>query len=164
MPEAAKRSVRAFLNFDLSRPKDIFVQDQLTWGTIDGGEGGLGGGTSVLIVQRAALDEMSPEFVNQLEVMSARDGAAAAGRGAHGSTPTTPMSKQNSAKDSDNTSVLSLQNLIWETATEGGGASLKKPLNKHHSVGSSGNGLLGGGKGDSSTLRGSLARRQSAIR
>jgi hypothetical protein len=72
MPSAAKNEVRAFLKFDLSRPKDIYIQDQLTWGAIDGPPGGAQGGSSVLIVQRSALDNMSDEV---MEAISVVDGA-----------------------------------------------------------------------------------------
>jgi hypothetical protein len=73
MPAAAKAAVRTFLNFDMSRQKDIFVQDQLAWGAIDAPVSGAGQ-ASVLIVQRGALDSMSEDFVNQLETMSHKDG------------------------------------------------------------------------------------------
>jgi hypothetical protein len=75
MPPAAKTAVRTFLNFDMSRQKDIFVQDQLAWGAIDAPSSGAGQ-ASVLIVQRSALDSMSEDMVNQLETMSHRDGAS----------------------------------------------------------------------------------------
>jgi hypothetical protein len=75
MPAAAKAAVRTFLNFDMSRQKDIFVQDQLAWGAIDAPSSGAGQ-ASVLIVQRSALDSMSEDMVNQLETMSHRDGAS----------------------------------------------------------------------------------------
>lgn len=73
MPAAAKNAVRSFLNFDLSRPKDIYIQDQLAWGTVDGPPGGGPGGSSVLIMQRSALETLPAGDV--LEVMSALDGA-----------------------------------------------------------------------------------------
>ena len=34
MPPAAKQLVRDFLNFDMSKSLDIFMQDQLAWGLI----------------------------------------------------------------------------------------------------------------------------------
>ena len=34
LPPAAKQLVRDFLNFDMSRSLDIFMQDQLAWGLI----------------------------------------------------------------------------------------------------------------------------------
>ncbi len=113
MPAPAKTAVRQFLNFDMSRPKDIFVQDQLTWGTIDRPSAD----TSVLIVQRSALETMPEGFLDQVEVMSAsRDSPMAkqssSGRLATGSVRDDSGSVQGSAN---------VQNLIWETASMGGG-------------------------------------------
>jgi hypothetical protein len=35
MPAPAREAVRLFLNFDMKATKDIFVHDQLAWGTIE---------------------------------------------------------------------------------------------------------------------------------
>lgn len=143
MPEVAKNSVRAFLKFDLSQPKHIFVQDHLMWGAIDQPANESGTGSSVLIVQRSALDNMNPAVMNQLDVMSAHGGGRSSGDGLRhrtGSVHTagTPKSKH----QSDTGSVLSLQNLAWETATEGNGKGAGnghgggRVLNKHSSMSS----------------------------
>lgn len=35
MPPLARAAIRVFLNFDMTRPLDIFVQDQLAWGVVE---------------------------------------------------------------------------------------------------------------------------------
>ncbi len=112
MPPAAKTAVRTFLNFDMSRQKDIFVQDQLAWGAIDAPSSGAGQ-ASVLIVQRSALDTMPEGFASQMETMSSKDGKGAA-------RPVTPMG---SAYDEG------LKEMIWETATDSGAGGNKSKAN-----------------------------------
>lgn len=90
MPPGAKQLVRDFLNFDMSRSLDIFMQDQLAWGLIgwapfirfnysyslvtlfliDPIEAPRGE-TPVLIVQKSALNLLSSsDLLEQLETMT----------------------------------------------------------------------------------------------
>lgn len=125
MPVQAKAAVRAFLNFDMARPKDIFVQDQLTWGTIDTPSTD----TSVLIVQRSALESMPEGFMEQAETYSALDSA-------NGNSPKAKNRYAPSVRDGDGAGNTAggakLQNLIWETASQGG-ANVRSA--KHRSAG-----------------------------
>ena len=115
MPPNAKAEVRAFLKFDMTRPKDIFVHDTLTWGTIDKPSTD----TSVLIVQRSALEAMPEGFLDQVEVMSSHSGVP-------------PSIKQNMVAGKSNKTTGGvggdgghLQNLVWETASSGGGHNVR---------------------------------------
>jgi len=76
LPAGAKQLVRDFLQFDMSRPMDIFIQDQLAWGLIEAPRGE----TPILIVQKSALSTtMSGDMLEQLETMSNSDSIASSG-------------------------------------------------------------------------------------
>lgn len=109
MPARAKAAVREFLNFDMSRPKDIYVQDQLTWGSIEAP-----GAASVLIVQRSALDTVPEGFMEQVETMSAVNGNKGGNSG--GGRPALERGTTGRGGGSAN-----IQNMIWETASHTGG-------------------------------------------
>jgi len=66
MPAQAKAAVREFLNFDMTRPKDIFVQDQLTWGTIETLADAPP--SSVLITTRSGLNVSGDEHIDKESV------------------------------------------------------------------------------------------------
>ena len=110
MPAQAKAAVRDFLNFDMSRPKDIYVQDQLTWGSIEAPGAG-----AVLIVQKSALDSVPEGFMEQVETMSAANGNRNISTAAR---PTMDSSRSSALRGGSN-----IQNMIWETSSHTGGGA-----------------------------------------
>ena len=116
MPSNARTLLRQFLNFDMTRPKDIFIQDQLTWGTIEMLDSHEKMGP-VLIVQRAALNSMPDQFLDELETITNPDPAS--GRSA---VVNSKASRRGSAIAGASNSHL--QDLIWESASQGGNSKL----------------------------------------
>jgi hypothetical protein len=132
MPASARSLIRQFLKFDMSRPLDIFFQDQLAWGTIEVNQKRT---TPVIVLQQNILSSVPEEVMDEFETMSQADSASKAAISKKVLTNALPP--QNKRLDvqetrtersfrSNNGPNSELQNLIWETASQGGVS--KKPL------------------------------------
>ena len=96
--------MRDFLNFDMTRAKDIFMQDQLAWGLIEAPRSS----GAVLIVQKSALDNVGDEFLSQLDGASGGDAGSAKG----------DSSKALASQIRQARGANHLENVIWETASQ----------------------------------------------
>lgn len=80
MPAQAKAVVREFLNFDMSKPKDIYVQDQLAWGTIElqsgSSDAASTGASIVLVVPRSVAGSLNGGSVKDKASVSGANRAA----------------------------------------------------------------------------------------
>lgn len=127
MPASARTLVRQFLNFDMSRLADIFFQDQLAWGTIDLG---VKRNTPIIVVQQNILNSVPEEVLDEFETMSQADSAsrlsvskklAAAGINSDAKSVVSLRSNGPPRVGNQNSE---LQNLIWETASQGGASKI----------------------------------------
>jgi hypothetical protein len=136
MPASARQLIRQFLKFDMSRATDIFFQDQLAWGTIEIAQKR---SSPVIILQQNILNSVPDEVLEEFESMSQAESKVSAqtkptankqplGGGRHGRNGY-DISDSRTVHISDSRSVRSgmagnqnseLQNLIWETASQGG--------------------------------------------
>lgn len=83
MPAQAKAAVREFLHFDMTKAKDIYVQDQLTWGHVEPLSASPGSAPPmVVVVPRSVADGSWGGSVRDKASVSAA--SAAAGGGAVG--------------------------------------------------------------------------------
>jgi hypothetical protein len=136
MPASARQLIRQFVKFDMSRATDIFFQDQLAWGTIEIAQKR---SSPVIILQQNILNSVPDEVLEEFESMSQAEsktgkqqqqqqqrpsiGGGRSGRNGY------DISDSRTVHISDSRSVRSgmignqhseLQNLIWETASQGG--------------------------------------------
>lgn len=132
MPASARSLIRQFLKFDMSRPLDIFFQDQLAWGTIEVSQKRT---TPVIVLQQNILSSVPEEVMDEFETMSQADSASKAAISKKVLTNALPppnkrLDVQETRTErsfrSNNGPNSELQNLIWETASQGGVS--KKPL------------------------------------
>ena len=70
MPSLAREEMRGFLNFDLSKAHDIFVQDQLMYGLIEAPRFPINLPGRLIIKRRAAMQAISEELLNNSELRS----------------------------------------------------------------------------------------------
>ena len=133
MPASARALIRQFMKFDMSRPLDIFFQDQLAWGTIEVNQKRT---TPVIVLQQNILSSVPEEVLDEFETMSQADSTSKAAISRKVLTNALPPSarKADALQEtrtecsfrSNNGPNSELQNLIWETASQGGVS--KKPL------------------------------------
>lgn len=124
MPAEARALVRSFLKFEMTESKDIFFQDQLAWGTIEQEEVN----RPVLLVQRAVLDTVGDDVKDELEETLSGVGGA--------QTKAAMIKRKSQMRGISDTSSQyggngnggseQLQNLLWETASQGGTSKLHK--------------------------------------
>ena len=130
MPANARTAIRQFLNFDMSQQKDIFFQDQLAWGTIEMHNAQV----PILIVNQAILDNVPDELMDEIETLTQKGGNTGNSQSIRQSMSF--MSRNSTADKLDRQSVRSgqrgenavLNDLIWETASQGGVSKISKKL------------------------------------
>jgi hypothetical protein len=135
MPASARTLIRQFLHFDMSKPLDIFYQDQLAWGTIENTQKST---TPMIVLQQNILSSVPEDVKDEInDNMSQADSFRGGGGGGVSKKVETSNKFQPKQKEyiSDTRSVMSssrrdnnqntdLQNLIWETASQGGKSKL----------------------------------------
>lgn len=132
MPAAARLLVRNFLKLDANRATDAFFQDQLAWGVIEINAGRSG---PVIVLQQNILDSVPEDVMDEIEAMSQADSKVDATKIApyiqqqHGGKPEISDSRtERSHRSQTGGGNSELQNLIWETASQGGVSKL--PINQ----------------------------------
>jgi hypothetical protein len=132
MPASARTLIRQFLHFDMSKPLDIFFQDQLAWGTIEITQKRT---TPMIVLQQNILSSVPEDVKDEINDNMSQADSFRGGVSKKVETSNKFQSKQQKEYISDSRSVMSssrrdnnqntdLQNLIWETASQGGKSKL----------------------------------------
>lgn len=121
MPSDARVAIRQFLNFDMSQQKDIFFQDQLAWGTIEMQSGHV----PILIVNQSVLDNVPDELMDEIETMTQKGGPNKSRQSASFIPRNSDKFDRQSVRSGKGENAI-LNDLIWETASQGGASKVSK--------------------------------------
>ena len=119
MPAAARLLIRTFLKFDSNRAADAFFRDQLEWGTVDTNQRKAG---PMIVLQQHVLDAVPEDILDEIEAMSVIDGGGSMMPSNHErlEVRSERSSQQSRTGGGGHLGNSELQNLIWETASQGG--------------------------------------------